>query len=974
MKTKLRISFLVCVLMVLVAGTGSNLSAQSSIWVTAYYAGWQQNYQNNGYMPAQNVDYTAMTHICHFALIPNSDGSVDDQGNSVTAYNAGVLIPLAHAKGVKVIITIGGWGTEPAFMSATAAGTLPTFVSNIVNIMTSRGYDGVDIDWEPLSSGDAANYSAFVTALRTAMDNAGAPTNTHYLLTMATQWSAPIAASVANQMDQINLMTYDIAGLWPGWVTWHNSALYNDISIGSQTISCDGYVKKWNAAGVPLNKLGIGIDWYGYKYSGATGPRQSISGASLVQGNRPYYTIMASDYPSMTRVWDAPAGAVYLTSSSGWVTYDDQQSCKAKINYAQTQGIGGVIIWELGGGYRASLPAGQRDSLLQAVKQAMGGLPSDTIAPVVAITSPLNGATVSNTITVSATASDNVSVAGVQFQLNGGNLGGEVTIPPYNYSWNTGLKANGGYTLSAIARDAAGNKTTSSISVTISNVPDTTAPSISITAPTDGANVSGTVTITANASDNVGVVGVQFKLNGTNCGSEVTTPPYAYSWNTTQNSNGVYSISATARDAAGNTSTAAISVTDTNTTPPPGVLPFEVVSEDNFNRPDQLPIAGAKWTTLANQPGNGALQLVNQSVQAYCANGVGYGGGMAWDTVITKGSGVTLTVAQRSGDNTYTSLFLYARMQNKDLSTGNGYRFRYLDNSTGNALLAIQKVTNGTNGTDLVTTNHTVNVGDTLKFVVENDANNTLVGYVNSTLVLSVVDTTYNPSSWYFWVRGMVTSTPAQYDHFAVISQIPGILPIQLSSFSAHAAGATEVDLDWTTMSEVNNYGFYIERRLESQSDFSTVGGFIPGAGTSLQQHQYSLIDTSVTIGTYHYRLKQIDLSGKFIYSTEIVVTVTGVLGVKDNTAPRVFQLLQNYPNPFNPTTTINFTVQNVEHAQVVVYNVVGQEVMKLFEGVAEPGRYYNLTVDGSRLGSGVYLYRIKTDSHMAVRKMLLIK
>src|SRR5438105_2966147 len=140
--------------------------------------------------------------------------------------------------------------------------------------------------------------------------------------------------------------------------------------------------------------------------------------------------------------------------------------------------------------------------------------PSDTTPPTVSITSPAGGSTVSGTITVSANASDNVGVAGLQFQLDGANLGSEDTATPYTVSWNTTTASNASHTLTAIARDAAGNRRTSSpVSVTVSNTAaDTTPPTVSMTAPANGSTVSGTVTVSANASDNVGVAGVQFKL------------------------------------------------------------------------------------------------------------------------------------------------------------------------------------------------------------------------------------------------------------------------------------------------------------------------------------------------------------------------------------------------------------------------------------------------------------------------------
>src|SRR5206468_546717 len=106
--------------------------------------------------------------------------------------------------------------------------------------------------------------------------------------------------------------------------------------------------------------------------------------------------------------------------------------------------------------------------------------------------------TVSGTVSVTASATDNVGVVGVQFKLDGASLGAEDLVAPYTASWNTTAAANGNHTLTAIARDAAGNTATSApVTVSVSN--DLTAPTVSITAPTANQTVSGTVSVTAAA-------------------------------------------------------------------------------------------------------------------------------------------------------------------------------------------------------------------------------------------------------------------------------------------------------------------------------------------------------------------------------------------------------------------------------------------------------------------------------------------
>jgi hypothetical protein len=196
-------------------------------------------------------------------------------------------------------------------------------------------------------------------------------------------------------------------------------------------------------------------------------------------------------------------------------------------------------------------------------------------------------------------------------------------------------------------------------------------------------------------------------------------------------------------------------------------------------------------------------------------------------------------------------------------------------------------------------------------------------------------------------------------------------LPIQLASLTA-ATTANGVKLEWTTVSETNSYGFYVERHRQDSTVFRAVSTLIPGAGTSLSQHHYSWVDNTVTGGNYIYRVRQVDLNGAASYSQPITVNV--VLGASDEVAPKKFQLLQSYPNPFNPSTMIKFSVEHAEHATLIVYNLLGQEVARLFDGMAEAGHYYDVSFNASALGSGVYLYRIVTSSHTDVKKMLMIK
>ena len=190
----------------------------------------------------------------------------------------------------------------------------------------------------------------------------------------------------------------------------------------------------------------------------------------------------------------------------------------------------------------------------------------DTTPPTVRITSPAHGSQVIGLMTVEASASDNIGVVGVTFFGAGAALGPEDTQPPFRITVQTNWTQNGPLALTAIGRDASGNTRTSDpIVITVNNpLPDTTAPTVAFTNPTNNATVSGILTVTVSASDNVSVAGVQFKLDGSNLASEDMSAPFSVSWNTSTSSNGTHTLAAFARDAAGNVASSTVTVNVSN--------------------------------------------------------------------------------------------------------------------------------------------------------------------------------------------------------------------------------------------------------------------------------------------------------------------------------------------------------------------------------------------------------------------------
>jgi hypothetical protein len=198
-------------------------------------------------------------------------------------------------------------------------------------------------------------------------------------------------------------------------------------------------------------------------------------------------------------------------------------------------------------------------------------------------------------------------------------------------------------------------------------------------------------------------------------------------------------------------------------------------------------------------------------------------------------------------------------------------------------------------------------------------------------------------------------------------------LPIQLTSFNAsqNTSGAG-VLLRWSTLSEVNNYGFEVQRGALSSGDFVTVSGaVIPGHGTTTVPRDYSYADRSAQPGTWYYRLKQIDLDGAVHYSDPAKVDVQP--GGTGQDVPAVFSLAQNFPNPFNPETTIRYSLPSRSHVVLAVYNALGERVAVLAEGEQESGSH-EVRFNGSALASGVYFYRLQSTGFVETKKLSLLR
>jgi len=266
-------------------------------------------------------------------------------------------------------------------------------------------------------------------------------------------------------------------------------------------------------------------------------------------------------------------GSAIPANTWTWVDYHDGVTTN-KIDVTLTAGTHTVVMTgkdaNLGldrlifTGDTSCVPSGTGDNCAN---------PPDTTPPVVALTTPTNGATVSGTTSISATATDDVAVAKVEFYIDNvlANSATSATSQ-YTYAWNTTTASVGSHTIMAKAYDTSGNQTSSTVNTV--TVKDQVSPTVSMSAPTSGSTISGTYVLKANAADNVGVTKVEFYVDGTLKASD-TTSAHSASIDTKTLTNASHSFTAKAYDAAGNVATsAAINATINNpVTPPPDTTP-----------------------------------------------------------------------------------------------------------------------------------------------------------------------------------------------------------------------------------------------------------------------------------------------------------------------------------------------------------------------------------------------------------------
>ena len=313
------------------------------------------------------VDPKKLTRINY--AFANIQGGRMVLGAPADAQNLALLTAMRNQNpGLTVLVSVGGWlwSTNFSDMVLTEE-SREAFEDSVMEFLAQYNLDGLDIDWEypgmpgaghPFRPEDKQNFTALLRELRGRFDAYVRRTGRRLYLTVAMGSSDDVIAhtemrKVARYVDTVNLMTYDYYEAGSDPTTGHHAPLYAN-PADPKKASSDDSVKAYEKAGVPAEKILLGVPFYGREWGevqdqnhGLFQPGKAVHGA-----NAQYSTIAANMLGhGFTRYWDAAANAPYLYNAEQhiFVSYEDPESLKVKCKYIRDHKLGGMMFWEYSG-------------------------------------------------------------------------------------------------------------------------------------------------------------------------------------------------------------------------------------------------------------------------------------------------------------------------------------------------------------------------------------------------------------------------------------------------------------------------------------------------------------------------------------------------------------------------------------------------------------------------------------------------
>ncbi|KAK9055159.1 hypothetical protein SSX86_026241 [Deinandra increscens subsp. villosa] len=344
--------------MLLLVISSLTITMCSAVNKGGYWPTWAQDD-----FPPANIDTGLFTHVYYAFLAPNQDTfQFEIDATTASALNSFTTTLHQTSPPVKTLFSIGGgsFGTEIFSNMASSPDSRGIFISSTIQVARQFNFDGVDLDWEyPQTQTDMDNFGLLLDEWRVAVNEEAESTGEQQLLlSAATHYKPEITfdevvnypvESINNNLDWINAMCYDYHGSWDVTATGTLAALYDP----NGDVSTSDGLQSWIDAGIHIEKLVMGLPLYGRTWT-LKDPGTYGIGAPAVglgpgnDGAMLYSEVQAFNVQNnATVVYDEPTVSYYSYAGTSWIGYDDVESVKRKIEYAQSLNIGGYFFWTI---------------------------------------------------------------------------------------------------------------------------------------------------------------------------------------------------------------------------------------------------------------------------------------------------------------------------------------------------------------------------------------------------------------------------------------------------------------------------------------------------------------------------------------------------------------------------------------------------------------------------------------------------
>lgn len=305
------------------------------------------------YRPPAKINFKLYTHLCHAFVTTDEYGVVRTNRNVPSRE----LTAQAHETGVKVLLSLGGWGWDKQFAAMVSKPeTEDRYVTAVLEMVDRFDYDGIDLDWEyPDTAEEVAGFERLARRFRKQLDQLGVKKSRHMFQTMAAAASTSTLKWLSNEllletMDWVNVMTYDMAGDWTDYA-WHHSPLFASAKQPGSPRSTELSMKYLIARGMPANRLALGIPLYGKGFS-VSEPYASTKDKKPGQrapGGHYSRLMQLQKEQGWTRQWDDETKSPWLLAPdrSAVIGYDDAESIALKTEWGMKLGLRGVFFWEI---------------------------------------------------------------------------------------------------------------------------------------------------------------------------------------------------------------------------------------------------------------------------------------------------------------------------------------------------------------------------------------------------------------------------------------------------------------------------------------------------------------------------------------------------------------------------------------------------------------------------------------------------